>query len=297
MTRPTHPRLVKLFSYIINFVRFRESQAGTIDAHFHKLESTKSRIETLYASNTDLSARLESLRQQRVNAEADARDKTARIDALKTRLFDLKRGQERVSAEMERARNQKAALVAQLEDRSAQTVAAQQDVAKLAPYAAASRDALQSSLTSLSETLADARRQLDGLERRARALAASADAFGMAAGDVRSCTQLLQAIATERAAAEEEKAEAGRRTESLGERGGTVRELEHKEAALQKQLARWVERTEAQRKGAEERTERAGERMRELGREHARLVAERGERGREVERRRVKIEQTEKKVC
>ncbi len=38
--KPTHDRLVKIFSYIINFVRFRESQTEIIDRHFNKAETT-----------------------------------------------------------------------------------------------------------------------------------------------------------------------------------------------------------------------------------------------------------------
>ena len=35
LVRPTHERLVKIFSYTINFVRFRESQTATIDENFN----------------------------------------------------------------------------------------------------------------------------------------------------------------------------------------------------------------------------------------------------------------------
>ena len=51
LTRPTHDRLVKIFSYLINFVRFRESQTPMIDEHFNKTEKTKTRIDTLYADS------------------------------------------------------------------------------------------------------------------------------------------------------------------------------------------------------------------------------------------------------
>ena len=296
LTRPTHPRLVKLFSYIINFVRFRESQSAAIDAHFQKLESTKSRIEQLHAANAAAAARVETLRQTRVNAEADARDTARRIDALKARLLELQKAQHQVSGAMERARAAKQALVARLEEKTAATLGARQDVAKLAPYAAASREALQASLTNLGATLSGARAQLDGLERRARALAASADAFHNCAADVRPCATLLAGLAAERGAAGTERGEAARRAEALRERGEVVRGLEHGEATLVRQLERWGERTRAQREGMTERAERAAEKMKELAGEHARLVSERGDRGREVERRRVKIEQTEKKV-
>ena len=39
LQKPTHVRLSKSLSYIINLVRFRESQTGVIDEHFNLAES------------------------------------------------------------------------------------------------------------------------------------------------------------------------------------------------------------------------------------------------------------------
>ena len=44
--KPTYDRLVKIFSYLINFVRFRESQTAVIDQYYNKAESTKTRIRS-----------------------------------------------------------------------------------------------------------------------------------------------------------------------------------------------------------------------------------------------------------
>ena len=57
-----------------------------------------------------------------------------------------------------------------------------------------------------------------------------------------------------------------------------------------------MERTEALRKNEKDRAVRDGERMRQLNAEYHRLGIEQTERGREVERRRVKVEQTEKRM-
>ena len=76
-----------------------------------------------------------------------------------------------------------------------------------------------------------------------------------------------------------------------------MREVERTEALLARQLAGWVERTRGLREGEKGRSERDGGRMRALKDEYERLGAERGERGREVERRRGRVEGVEKKVC
>jgi kinetochore protein Nuf2 len=51
------------------------------------------------------------------------------------------------------------------------------------------------------------------------------------------------------------------------------------------------------REGSKEKAMSAKERMEELRAVHRKLTEERGEKGRDMERRRVRIEQTEKKVC
>ena len=51
------------------------------------------------------------------------------------------------------------------------------------------------------------------------------------------------------------------------------------------------------RQQSQEKAKTAKEKMEELRWVHRRLTEERAEKGREMERRRVRIEQTEKKVC
>src|SRR5271156_705377 len=90
LTKPTHDRLVKIFSYIINFVRFRESQTPTIDEHFNKSETTKARIETLYLENQDMEQRLEEMKMNRKAMEIQVKEKVKRNDDLKARLLEIR---------------------------------------------------------------------------------------------------------------------------------------------------------------------------------------------------------------
>ena len=296
LTKPTHPRLVKIFSYIINFVRFRESQTAAIDEHFNKLESTKTRIETLYVENQDLDARISSMQSERETMKSLVREKTARNDALKARLLELKKNQERIALEMESARGKKAALTQTLEERTERTVSLRQECEKLRPYASQSTPALQAHLAELSDSLSKDKQLLDLHEKRSRALQTSTDTFILTSNDITPCISLLNSVSSDLATEEQEAQEAAKRRDALAERGNNVREVERTEALLQRQLNRWLERTEAIRKQAVERNDAATERMKVLKGEHKVMVTERGEKGREVERRRVRIEQTEKKV-
>lgn len=296
LLKPTHDRLVKIFSYIINFVRFRESQTATIDEHFNKAETTKARIETLYLENQDMDARLDAIKHERKTMEVQVKEKTRRNDELKSRLLELKKGQERVAERLERVRGDKAKLTATLEERTEKCLGVRQESEKLRPYVLQSPAALQASLTDLSDNLARDRTQIDCLEKRTRALQTSADTFGVVTNDVLSCTKLLDEVSNELQKEEEENQKAAKRRDALSERGNNVREVERTEALLQRQLARWLERTETVRKGGKEKAQTAQDRMEELRTVHRQLMEERGEKGKDMERRRVRIEQAEKKV-
>lgn len=294
--RPTHDRLVRIFSYLINFVRFRESQTGVIDAHFNRAETTKARIEGLYADNQDLEARIADMAAGRARAEAQVADKTRRNDELKKRLLELRRNQERVAARLDEAKARKTELAQRLEEGTAQRLQLRAESAKLRPYTLQSPTALQASLAELGSALAADRARLDSLDRRARALQTSADSFAVVSGDVAGCIRVLDEIAVELGREDDEGAKLVRQKELLSANGNNVREVERHEALLQRQLAKWVERTERLREQSAQKAAEAREKMEELRAVHKRLTEERAEKGREMERRRVRIEQTEKKV-
>lgn len=296
MTKPTYERTAKIFSYLINFVRFRESQTAVIDEHFNKSENTKAYIENLYAENQGMEQRLEEMRSQQQEMEGVVKEKIKRNDELKARLLELRRNQERVAETFERVKGEKAKTQAALEEKTEKLIKTRQESEKLRPYVSQSPAILQASLTELSENLTRDKIQIDNMERRMRALQMSMDTFGVISNDVQSCIKLLEDISTELQKEEEEDARAIRNKDALSERGNTVREVAQTEKLLQRQLARWNERTESLRKSAREKAEQAQARMEELHNIQKQLREERAEKQRDMERRRIRIEQTEKKV-
>ncbi|ODH26851.1 hypothetical protein ACO22_04396 [Paracoccidioides brasiliensis] len=296
LTKPTHDRLVKIFSYLINFVRFRETQTTVIDKHFSKSETIKARIEALYAENQKMQQRLEDMRRQQKAMEGPANEKIKRNDELKVRLLELRRSQERIAESLERVKLEKARKQTYLEEMTEKILKTRQESEKLRPYVLQSPASLQSSLTELSDNLMRDKSQIDSMERRMRALQTSMDTFNVVANDVQSCVKVLEDIAQELQKEEEEDARAIKNRDALTERGNTVREVAQTEKLLQRQLARWHERTEALRKSSREKQELAQARMEELREIQNQLREERVEKQRDMERRRIRIEQTEKKM-
>lgn len=296
LVRPTHDRLVKIFSYTINFVRFRETHTSVIDENLNKAENTKARIETLYTENQDMEQRLEEMKRNRKAMEMAVRDKIRRNDELKARLLELRKGQERVSEQLERAKAEKTRAQAILEEKTEKLVRTRQESEKLRPYVLQSPAALQDTLAELSENLMREKAQIDHLERRCRALQTSGDSFTVVHNDVQSCVKVLDEVAVELQKEEEEDARAAKNRDALADRGNNVREVEQNERLLQRQLKKWEDRIEELRRKHKDRDDANKARMEELREIQRQLREERGDKGREMERRKVRIEQTEKKV-
>ena len=228
--------------------------------------------------------------------EGQVKEKTKRNEERKARLLELKKGQEKVAERLAKVKSDKERLTSALEERTERCIVLKQESEKLRPYAQQSSSALQTQLAELSENLVRDKSQIDTLEKRTRALQTSADTFGVVANDVSSCIKVLEEVSNELAKEDEEKLDTAKRQDALAERTNNVREVVRTEALLQRQLSRWVERTETLRKGSAEKAEAAKKRMEELRGVHRRLTEESGEKRREMERRKVGIEQMEKKV-
>ncbi|KIW33732.1 uncharacterized protein PV07_00558 [Cladophialophora immunda] len=297
LVRPTHDRLVKILSYTINFIRFRETHTSVIDENFNKAETTKARIETLYAGNQDMEQRLEEMKRNRKAMEVAVKEKMRRNDELKARLLELRKGQERVAEQLERAKAEKSRSQSMLEEKTERLVRARQESEKLRPYVLQSPAALQTTLTELSDNLVREKAQIDALERRCRALQTSGDSFTVVQNDVQACVKVLEEIAVELQKEEEEDARAAKNRDALAERGNNVREVEQNEKLLQRQLKKWEERIEELRRKHKDRDETNKAKMDELREIQKQLRDERAEKGREMERRKVRIEQTEKKMA
>ena len=294
--KPTYERLVRIFSYLINFVRFREAHTGVIDEYYNKSESIKKRLQTLFEENVEKEEQLEGLKRNRKAMEAQVREKTSRNEELKKRLLDLRRGQEKIAQRLEDAKQKKGDLTNVLEQKTTEKINLKQESNKLRPYTMQSPSALQDSLAELRDILNNDKAQIDALDRRARALQTSADSFSVVSTDVASCIKILDDIASELSKEEEEVARKEKQRDSLTDRYTNAREVERAEAMLKRQLAKWTERTEKLREQSNAKAQEGKDKMQELRAEHKQLTEEHTEKSKEIEVKRVRIEQTEKKV-
>ncbi len=295
--KPTHPRLVKIFSYIINFIRFRESQTAVIDRYYNGSEETKNRIEVLYQENLEKEERLEEMQNNRKNVEQAILEKEKRNQDLKTRLLELKKAQERVTEKLERVKGEQNRLKMLLEDKTTAVMSTRQEADKLRPYTEQSPAVLEQALQTLNANLSNDRAEIERLDRRTRALQTSCDTFAPLHADISALYHLLCGLQSELGKEDDEAKEALKHRDALTEKSNMVREVERNERILRKQLDGWKGRTDKLRRDAEIKAADAKAKMEALRQTHEELTSERHDRHKEVEKRKIRIEQTEKKVC
>ncbi|EQK99252.1 hypothetical protein G6O67_005401 [Ophiocordyceps sinensis] len=294
--KPSYGRLAKIFSYIINFVRFRESQTSLIDEHFNKTESVKALIEKLCADNHDNKPRIERMRRNRKAAEAEVSDKTTRNEHLKGRVNELRRSQEKMATRFEDVKQNRSRLTGLLEQRTVEKLTYKQESAKLGFYTLQDPSALHDNLAEMREKLNNLKAHLDVDDRRVRALRTTIDSIAVVKTHVASCTKMCDEVATEQAKENDEMARSEKQRDALLERGNHARELERAETMLRRPLATWTERIDKLREQSSQKAHEAKEKMHELRAVHKRQTEERTDDSRELEIRRVRIEQTEKKM-
>ncbi|KAF2671663.1 hypothetical protein BT63DRAFT_422206 [Microthyrium microscopicum] len=294
--KPTYPRLQKILSYVINFVRFREGQTPTVQEFVEEKEKLALRVQQLVGGNEGLEARLHALKANRAEQEhANQKKKEAEARA-KEQLIGLNHQKMKVMNDGERATAELKRLCQAYDERQALLEATSKEAAKLRPYTFQKPDALQTNLRELNATLAAEKAQIEAHERRERALQTSADSFSTAAQDVAASTRVLTELANDMLKEEEQQNKATRFREALSDKKNNVQEVEREEKLLQKKLDTINVRIDKLRRTAKEKADSASVRMNELKETQSKLQKERNEQSREVDKRRVRIEQTEKKM-
>lgn len=296
MYRPTHPRLVRIFSYIINFIRFRESQTSVIDEHYNSSENTKNMIDKLYHENEEKRERLEEMLASRADVERAIREKEEKTEKLAARLRELKNIQTAVSDRHAELEQEKARLKETLESLVTKTLDVKQETEKLRPYTEQSPAVLEQALRDLSNNLVSDKAETERMDKRTRALQTSYDSFSTVIAELTSLHKLLTDLQAELNKEDDEARTAANTREALSEQTRAVQEVEHAEAILLQKLNYWQSRTAKVRENAEAKAEDAARKMESLRATHRELIASRKGKEQDAERRRIRIEQTEKKV-
>ena len=296
LTKPEPRRILHIFSALINFVRFRQQYNEAIEKQFDKLEGTKQRVQDLQVSNQNLEVRLAELKSQRRSMADEYERATAHNEKLSTKLRRLQKEQDERGIEHDRVKGKKTSLIAALQEKETRRLTLMKENEKLRPYAMSSAQDLQDQLNELRQGLRRDKEALSSAEKRYRALHTSSDTFKTAASGVESVLALLKSLQEDMKNADAEIATANKREDMLRERSRDVKKSDQEKALLLSQLESWSKRLEKLRKDAEETNRAASQRIQDLAAQRKQIMADQGEKGREVERRKIRVEQAEKRV-
>ncbi|KAI5840730.1 Nuf2 family-domain-containing protein [Morchella snyderi] len=297
LAKPDTKRLIKIFSYVINFTRFREGRAGEIGEHLAKAEKIRDAIEARAQENEELAARVEALRARRAREEPLIEGVRRDVEALTEELRGMSKREKALSAEYGRLRKDKEAYIKTLEDRAFFVTRTRQEAEKIRPYIVDSPEKLQGVIVDMGATLAAEKAEAEALERRARALQTSADSFAVVEADVMAAIKIMEECEAELVKEEESARKAARHFDVLTQKQTEVREAERSEQRLQRQLQNATDKIARARESGESKSASAQKKMRELKEAYKQLARERAERDKDMEKKKIIIEKIEKEMA
>ncbi|EWC45397.1 hypothetical protein DRE_00796 [Drechslerella stenobrocha 248] len=291
---PTRPRVIKIFSYLINFVRFKTEHQPTIDEYGNKFEGIKQRVDALEIERDELQHKLETLEIQRRQEEPLVKKLQEERQQACILLSELKRNQEAMSAEFQEVKSDRKALKEALIQANELKLRLKQDCERLRPYIFDEPGRLQLVNNEMAGQLQAEKNRLMQVERRARALQTTADSFAVIETDVNVCIKVMEECEAELLREEEDNRKASRHKDVLRRRQLEFQDLEKREEVLKARLVAAQEKVHTAKQQAESKGATARARMTELRGVYDQLASERREKNHDMDKLKVKIDIKEK---
>ncbi|EPS36109.1 hypothetical protein H072_10531 [Dactylellina haptotyla CBS 200.50] len=291
---PTRPRVIKIFSLLINFVRFKSEHQPTIDEHANKFESIKQRVEDLESERDDLQHKLETLEIQRKQEEPMVKRLQEERQQARVLLGELKREQEAMTNEFQEAKNERKVLKDHLIQASETKLRLKQDCERLRPYIVDEPGKLQLLNSEMAGQLQMEKNRLMQVERRARALQTTADSFGVIEADVNACIKVMEECEAELLREEEDNRKASRHKDVLRKRQLEFQDMEKREEVLKTRVSGAAERVSGAKQQAESKSASARAKMAELRGVYDQLASERREKSHDMDKLKMQIDLKEK---
>ncbi|KAK6332360.1 kinetochore-associated Ndc80 complex subunit nuf2 [Orbilia brochopaga] len=291
---PTRPRVIKIFSYLINFVRFKTEHQPTIDEHAGKFEAIKQRVDILEVQRDELQHKLETLEIQRRQEEPLVKKLQEERQQARILLSELKRKQEAMTNDFQEAKNERKALKDALIQANELKLRLKQDCERLRPYIVDEPGRLQQMNSEMAGQLQAEKNRLMQAERRARALQTTADSFAVIETDVNACIKVMEECEAELLREEEDNRKASRHKDVLRRRQLEFQDLEKREEVLKARLVAAQEKVNAAKGQAESKSAAARARMTELRGVYDQLASERREKSHDMDKLKMQIDLKEK---
>lgn len=294
--RPDARRFRRIFSCVVNVIRFKEEQAKHIDQGFNRMLETRTKVELLDEEKREKEKILQDRQENKEQYEQMLADKEAECATLTQGIADNAVSMRNIADRFDEEREEKKRLKTMYRDRKQETLAVAAEAAKLKPYTEHSPAALEAELKALENSVQSSRAEIERLERRSRGLQTSAETFESLQAEVSDLAVLLREIQAEIKREEETAKDTSRNRDLISERSITITEIEAEESRLRENLGAWQRRTEELRDGSRLKSEQTQARMEELHAAFKRLRTERQNKGEDIDMARMRIERVEKRV-
>ncbi|KAI5787700.1 Nuf2 family-domain-containing protein [Peziza echinospora] len=299
LLRPEYKRIKVHLSQIINFSRFRvdADRSKLIAGQAGRPEEARERLQHAEHENQQLVNEINRIERQLAHDEPAIKAATAGNEALTEDLRTMRKKQEVLLHNFDKERTDRKAMAAAMENQQYLLNKTRAECDKIRPYIVDSPATLHQIIADMTASLHAQRVLAEHLDRTQRALVTSTESFAIITSDLKGCISLMEECEAGLVRLEEVSRKVARNEEVLKGRENDTRESERSEALLRRQLASLKERIDKGRKAGEAKREAAQRNMEELRVVYEDLARERGEKEKEMERKKMRIEQIEKKMA
>lgn len=277
IVRPDPARTRSILYHATNFYNFRKQHVEIFrESSYHK-EQLQIEREKLISSNEEMVQRLQALRQQRQNEEPLMEALRKEISLLTDQLRELKRIQNSLNSEIDRAKGDRGVVVERLESSRATLHSLRQDCNKAKSRIVDNPERLFQIVAELSASITQEKNSLLQQEKKLRDLQGRIDTLVEMDIELQRCHRMLQDVEEEIRKITEKKCSLQKESEQIAQAQSKLKDANAQDQHLKRQLSAAQEKIARLTKQQSSKRESVEERLLEMREEHQNLIRDRAE--------------------
>ncbi|KAJ3306519.1 kinetochore-associated Ndc80 complex subunit nuf2, partial [Blyttiomyces sp. JEL0837] len=297
LIKPEPGRIRRIFSAIINFVKFREDKLNVYTELALETNGYKEERQVLEERNRELADQVNTIRLKRAEEEPEYQKRKEINHGLTTELRELKRIQTSLTSEIDALKKQKTELTDKLANTNFLVMNCKQDCARLRGRIVHSPEKLQQAVVDMTQSLQSEKATLASVGKRCNDLYAKLDTMEEADAELLACLKLME----ECDAAIKKSSSAGGKVsfekENIEKKRQEMGDIEIKEQHLTRQLTNVSEKIERLKRQQEMKRQAGSERMAKSQSEYEAISKERDYNQAIIEAHEAKTQELELKIA
>lgn len=294
--KPEPERTRRIFSALINFIRFRASPTKQWNNMMNSQDTKSQELDQILMRRDELQAKVEQMESEQARYLEHKADLETRKTHSENKLRQLMREADIVGQKRIEYKEEKANLITQLQEGAKLLEEKRKQTENLKKYVFDPENPPSEINKRLNNQLTANREKLVTLERRIRGLEVSTEAFKTTKAEIDKCIKIVNECQNE----EQREDEARRKwasSQEVYERSKLrASELDRTIAQLERRMKTNTDKVERVRQQTDRKKEAARERMAELQDQYSTLIAERAVADQDIERIKKEIISTEENM-